>query len=379
MEQRISTDVVVVGAGPAGASLAIRLAQEGCETTLIDRSEFPRNKPCAGCFSPRCSPYLERIGLREVVASGQHIRRIAIQTPHVSHTVDVASNPNSQFLFVFPREQFDLLLIENAKRSGVKVITGKAVRSLVTDGTMVKGVRVGGDEIRAQLTVIATGSNKMFLPEEHRQDLRTYHTLIGWYEGYEGDPHTTDSYTAPWLGGTGWIFPESDRKANVGIMVHEEVLKATGQPLMRLFTAFLETSYVRRRLRRAQRTGEIRGSPIRYSTRPKGICGDGFLMVGEASLLTHAMTGEGISHALRSSAIAAEVIMAALEAKDVSAHFLSAYTARIEETFQRNFFKARVLRRALDSPALFEALLACVHFHPWVVRYLEKSIHRIIF
>jgi len=376
----LETEVVIVGAGPAGSSLAVWLAQKGIEATLIDRFHFPRAKPCAGCFSPRCAPYLERLGLRHAVASGQRIRRIAVQSPRLSVQIDASRNPYGDFLYVLPREHFDVLMIEKAKASSVKILTGTPVGSLIQDGTRVCGVRAGDDEIRARLTVIATGSDMRFLPGEFRRTAKTYHTLIARYEGcLDGDPSTTDSYTAPWLHGTGWVFPESRTRVNVGIMVHEDSLRRSGRSIAQHFMHYLETGYVQRRLKGARRVGDIRGSPIRYSYRPRGIFGEGFLMVGEASLLTHPMTGEGISHALRSSAMASEVIAAAVEAKDWSAEFLSAYSMRVERAYRRNFFKARLLRHMLDRGSLFEGALAFAHFHPWAVSVVEKKLHRIVF
>src|SRR5690349_3524858 len=59
-------DVLVIGAGPAGAATALQLAREGFAVTLADKQQWPRHKPCGEFFSPECVPYLDELGLHDV-------------------------------------------------------------------------------------------------------------------------------------------------------------------------------------------------------------------------------------------------------------------------------------------------------------------------
>ena len=379
MTKKHHTEVLIVGAGPAGAALAVWLARKGVECLLVDRARFPRRKPCASCFSPLCLPWLRDLGLEGEVRTGQRIRYIEVQSPKSFLRFDTANNPLGSSFHVFPRIEFDRLLVEKARALGVPLLEGIPVESLVSEGGAVVGARGNGMEFRARVTVVATGSFTRFLPAEHRPDVRTYQTLIGWYEGVADlDPLITDSFTAPWLLGSGWVFPESPRSANVGIMVHEALRKASRASLRELFEAYCETPFVKKRLKGAKRAGPLRGSPIRYSLRPKGICGDGFLMVGEACLLTQPLTGEGISQALSSAALAAEVLGRERGTSPCRREQLRPYEDGIRERFGRDFRKAGFLRRWLDRPVPLEAGISLVRRVPGLHAWIEKRLHRVV-
>lgn len=379
MTNRRHTKVLIVGAGPAGAGLAIRLAQKGVDCLLVDRARFPRRKPCAGCFSPRCFPWLSRLGLEETVKTGQQIRYIEVQSRKSSVRLDTACNPLGSSFYVFPRVEFDRLLVEKAKALGVPLLEGVQIESLRREGGAVVGARGRDQEFAARVTVVATGACSRFLPPEFRREVRTYQSLIGWYDGIADlDALVTDSFTAPWLQGSGWVFPESPRGANVGIMVHEDLLRKSRGNLRRLFEAYCETPFVSRRLRGATRVGNLRGSPIRTCTRPKGICGDGFLMVGEACLLTQPLTGEGISQALSSAALAADVLGRDPGAPPCRREELRPYEEGVRDRFQRDFRKAAFLRRWLDRPMPLEAGLSLVRRSPGLRAWIEKRLDRVV-
>src|SRR5215467_12594139 len=78
-----STDVVVVGAGPAGAATAILLARRGHRVTLFDRARFPRDKVCGEYLSPEASRILDRLGVLEAVehAGARPLRGMRVTAP----------------------------------------------------------------------------------------------------------------------------------------------------------------------------------------------------------------------------------------------------------------------------------------------------------
>jgi len=379
MARVLRTEALIIGAGPSGAALATWLGEQGWDCILADKARFPRRKPCAGCFSARTFPLLERLGLDATVQAGQPIRFVHAQTPGRSLRFDTARDRTGPLFYVFPRERFDYLLLEKARAASVRVMEGTPVDRLLSGAGGVEGARAGDAEIRARVTVVATGAAYRFLPPEARRSMRSYQTLIGWFENLaDPDPVTTDSFTAPWLLGSGWIFPESGTRANVGIMVHEDRLRASRGNLRRLFEAYCETPWARKRLQGARRVGRLEGSPIRYTLRPRGIHGDGFLLVGEANLLTHPLTGEGISQALRSARLAADVLETAREAGSFDREALAAYCRGIEEGFRRNFRKAGFLRRWLDRPFPVQAAMKILQSRPGSKRWLEERFHRIV-
>ena len=117
MERVVRTEALVIGAGPAGAALAVWLAEQGWDCILADKARFPRRKPCAGCFSARSFPLLKLLGLEGTVKeAGQPIRFVHVQTPHRSVLFDTVREPAEPLFYVFPRERFDALLEDRFER-----------------------------------------------------------------------------------------------------------------------------------------------------------------------------------------------------------------------------------------------------------------------
>lgn len=379
MQSVLHAEALIIGAGPAGASLATWLAEQGWDCILLDRARFPRRKPCAGCLSPRCRPFVKRLGLEELVGAGQQIRFIDVQGPNRSVRFDAAKNPLGADFTVVAREELDLLLLERARSRSVRFLEGVPVESLTRDGNRVVGAVTRHHEIRAKVTVVATGANSRFLPPDRRPGMRSYQALIGRFEGFADlDPSVTDLFTAPWLMGSGWIYPESPQRVNVGVMVHADLLKASGKSLRELFERYCSTRHARKRLRGSTRVDRLVGSPIRYTLQPDGICGDGFLMIGEACLLTHPLTGEGISQALRSAEIAAQTLQAAREARAVTGEALMPYARGIREMFRRNFWKARFLRNWIDGPLRLSGSVLLARYCPGVKPWVEGRLNRFV-
>jgi len=375
----LQTEVLIVGTGPAGASLAVWLAEQGWDCTLVDRARFPRKKPCASCFSPHCFPFLKRLGLEETIRSGQMIRYAAAQTPRRSVRIDATKQPFGPLFYVYPREVFDAMLVDRARALPVRLLEGVAIERLIKEGPRVVGGRAKDREIRAKVTVVATGANTRFLPPERKKGMRTYQTLTGWFEGLpELEQTTTDSFTAPWLMGTGWVFPEPDGKANVGVMVHEHLLRASGRNLRDIYQAYLESRFARERLKGAKPVGRLAGSPIRYTLRPEGIIGDGFLMIGEACLLTHPLTGEGISQAFQSADLAAKVLEEARGAGVFDRGALLPYSRGIRKMFGKTFRNAGIVRFLNDRPFLLEASVLTARWFPPAKSMFEKRLDRVI-
>jgi flavin-dependent dehydrogenase len=178
--------------------------------------------------------------------------------------------------------------------------------------------------------------------------------------------------------GSGWIYPESSQRLNAGIMVHADLLRASGKSLRDLFQRYCSSGFARGRLEGATQVGTLAGSPIRYALRPEGICGDGFLMIGEASLLTHPLTGEGISQAFRSADVAARVLHNAREARAFTAEVLEPYASGIRDLFRKNFWKARLARRWVDRSSFMEASIVLTRVGPGLKPWVERKLNRLV-
>ncbi|MGH7370748.1 MAG: NAD(P)/FAD-dependent oxidoreductase, partial [Candidatus Methylomirabilales bacterium] len=112
---RQPTDVLVVGGGPAGSAVAILLARAGLKVCLLEKSHFPREKPCGEYVSPGCLSILDRLGLLSALEAlgPQSIRGMRIVAPGGTVLTGVyPGNGTASHGYSLPRYRFDALLFD---------------------------------------------------------------------------------------------------------------------------------------------------------------------------------------------------------------------------------------------------------------------------
>jgi flavin-dependent dehydrogenase len=150
------SDVVIVGAGIAGSSLAIALARQGRQVVLLDRSSFPREKACGEGMMPAGVAALDRLG---VPIRGEPFYGIRY---HHQGRVAQGEFPHGRFGLGVRRWHLDATLLEHARAErNVCVVTEALVDSPLFANDRVCGVRVGEREYRAPLVIAADGVNSV--------------------------------------------------------------------------------------------------------------------------------------------------------------------------------------------------------------------------
>ena len=151
-------DVLVIGAGPAGAAAAWALARAGQRVALVDRETFPRDKTCGDGLIPDALGALDTMGLRETVM------REAVE-PRALHIVAPGGESVSlagEFLCL-TRLRLDALLVDAAVGAGAALMEPMSALQPIEDGRQVRGARfralAGEREVRARFTLLATGAN----------------------------------------------------------------------------------------------------------------------------------------------------------------------------------------------------------------------------
>ena len=159
------SQITIVGAGPAGASLAIRLARRGFQVCLIERERFPRHKLCGEFISPECLAHFRKLGVLDSMleAGGERISETVFYAPN-GKNVAVPSEwfGSLQGALSLSRAEMDFRLMEKAKQTGVKVLEQTQVIGLLFENGEVCGVKVKSkdgqtQEITTDLTIDATG------------------------------------------------------------------------------------------------------------------------------------------------------------------------------------------------------------------------------
>ena len=122
------TDVVIVGAGPAGSAAAAFLAREGVEVLVVDRAVFPRDKVCGDGLTPRAVAVLRRLGidtqLRDMGIRPLREYRAVTSRGHAITIPFSSPREGPDYGYVMPRRELDLLLMETARAAGAVVWEG---------------------------------------------------------------------------------------------------------------------------------------------------------------------------------------------------------------------------------------------------------------
>ena len=349
--EREPWDVAVVGAGPAGALAARRLALAGARVLLLDRRTHPRDKACGDGLIPDALACLRRNGLLDRVARlGRRWPGGRFHGPYRA-AVDVDVE-----LMTVRRRLLDAELAVAAAESGATL-----AHALVTD---VKDRGAGGAElhaadvptpIRARYALLATGASVSLLDgcglleraSPSAVAIRTY------VESSLPLDRLLVSFDRRILPGYGWIFPMGDGTFNLGVGVVARGGGATGEAvpdLRGMLARFCATFEPARALAAGERSREaMRGAQLRYGlhgARPYG--GGAVLAAGEAIGSTYPLTGEGIGKAMETAEMAADALVEALATGDRAA--LRRYPERVTRELGGRYrgyeFGERCARRA---------------------------------
>jgi geranylgeranyl reductase family protein len=349
-------DAIVVGAGPAGAATALRLATRKRRVLLLDKAEFPRDKTCGDGLTRRSVELLAAMGLCDLLAAHPPIRGVRVVTtsgsPRDSRYKRLGPGRPDHGLVVRRRE-LDARLCRAAVEAGATLWERSEVRDVVVDGGRVTGVVVRRGEretvVRSTFVVAADGGNSRLAKKAGLAKMDPWSTGFaarGYFENirdvgelFEFRVPLTEPSSRRTIPGYGWVFPLEEGRANIGVGFFPGQSRDLELNIRRMYEDFVADLRAKdARFRDMVPIGEMRGAPLSCGTDFSRCVGAGIMLVGDAAGLVDPFTGEGIDTALESGALAAEVIDEALASPDPARADMSTYprilTQRYGDRFQ---------------------------------------------
>jgi menaquinone-9 beta-reductase len=315
----LETDVLIVGAGPAGTAAAITLARAGRRVMIIDKATFPRDKCCGDGLTTGALRILDDLGLdRATVPSWTEVDAAWVRSPSGREVRFPMPTGRGMFAAIARRTDLDASMVDLARANGVTIHEGTAFTSLAAtlDGEAVDVQAAGIGTIRTRYVIAADG---MWSPVRKSLGLNEpdylgeWHAFRQYYSNVTG-PAAKRLYV--WfepdlLPGYAWSFPLPGGGANLGFGVLRDG-KRRIQDMKATWADLPNRPHIAAALGPdAIANDRHLAWPIPARVDAVTLTHDRVFFVGDAARVTDPLTGEGIGQALLTGVLAAEAITGA--------------------------------------------------------------------
>ncbi len=368
-------DVIVVGAGPAGATTAIFLAKQGYDVLLLDRHQFPRDKTCGDAVPAGAIEILSRLGMgnkiKQAVERGElyPLHSMLLVSPKgYELEADFHKGQEGGDSFVAPRVYFDALIQRYAVESGAEFRQMKVTGPLLENGRVV-GVKAKANgsvhEIQAKIVIGADGVTsaitRALRPKSGQHvDKHRAVAIRAYIEDIEEFPHQVEFYLYnEILPGYAWIFPTGSGRANIGLGMRLDQFRSKKQSLDEMLAAFLEMPDIKKRLKQGGKLRDVATWQLNFGSQKKlQHVYDGAVLVGDAAGFINPLTGGGIHNAIISAKLAARTVHEALQRGDTSQQALQVYERLCHEAMWDSMRRSYQLQQWLmHFPFLIDFLV----------------------
>ncbi len=357
-------DVIIAGAGPAGAAAACHLARSGASVILLDRVTFPRDKVCGDFVGPSALVELDSLGVSPM--DGYARTNIARRAALYINGEELISRPFPEieglpsYGRVIPRQALDQFIVDAARSAGARVMEGCSLAGFAAgrDAVAVEAATANGRfTLRCRLLIGADGSSSTVARLMRRSAPPRRDRFIAsraYFDNVEGPDDQLDLYfDGRCYPGFYWLFPTGNGEANVGLGLALETWPGHNlTPALMLRRLMRDDAALAARLRNARLRGKIVGWPLMtYNHRLKIVSGR-VMLIGDAASLINPLNGEGIQYALLSARWVAETLAPCLRDDDFSAPALAPFAARVESEMRYDMALARLIVQLVSNRTL---------------------------
>ncbi len=331
-----SSQVIVIGGGPAGSTASTLIAQQGFKVQLFEREHFPRFH-IGESLIPETYWVLQRLNMLPKMRASRFVKKYSVQfvsqkgkLSEPFYFMDHKPHECSQTWQVL-RSEFDQLMLQNAQAHGVQIHHGVRVLDVLFDGDRAVGVEIQDENgtrgtIRADVIVDASGQSSLIM---NKLKLRQWDPLLKkaalwtYFEGAFRDTGRDEGATlvlqTQGKNGWFWYIPLHNNIISVGVVAGFEYLfKGRGEHETIYQEELARCPAVRDRVMVGKQIEKFRAAK-EYSYRSSRVAGDGWVLVGDAFGFLDPLYSSGVLLALKSGSLAADAVVEGLNKGDTSA------------------------------------------------------------
>ncbi|MTJ80586.1 MAG: NAD(P)/FAD-dependent oxidoreductase [Telmatospirillum sp.] len=402
-------DVGIIGGGPAGSTMASYLAKAGVSCAIFEREIFERAH-VGESLVPATTPVLLEIGAMEKIEAAGFPRKFGAAwtsaesgpvdkmgfqgLDHDFRSAEIMFNERSQtgvdrdYTFHVDRGKFDRILLEHAVELGAQAYQGVTVRNvdIKAPGDVRLHVKLGNQtvELKTKMVVDASGRHTML---GRQFDLRETDPVFNqfaihtWFDGYDRraateNPKKLDYIFIHFLPVTNtwvWQIPITDTITSIGVVTQKKNYVNSKSSLEEFFWETLKTRpNIHDALKASKQLRPLK-SEADYSYSMKEVCGDGFVLIGDAARFVDPIFSSGVSVALNSARIASMDIVPAVKANDFRAERFSHYKEMIRNGV-KNWYEFITLYYRLNI--LFTAFVQDPRYRLDILQLLQGDVYR---
>ncbi|NOT46704.1 MAG: NAD(P)/FAD-dependent oxidoreductase [Acidobacteria bacterium] len=369
------SQIAIVGGGPAGSSAAIRLADRGFEVTLIEREKFPRHKLCGEFISPECLTHFAELGVLDemLAAGGERIHETRFfDRKGRSFAIPSGLLDHKRAALGLSRSAMDAILLDHARRSGVKVFDGTRLSEAFIEDEVLKAISVVDENacteiVSANLFIDASGRNNALCrlvqrsQDDSSKPAAKASVAVGFKNHFRDvkiEPGVCEIFSFP--RGYGGLSSVENGAANLCFLMDPKIVRKIGSdPAKLVERAVCSNVRAAKALENASAAADWLAVSISSFGRTPASPIKNLFAVGDSAAFIDPFTGSGMLMAFESSAL---LSMAIAEHAPITERIVAEYSLLREQAFSRRLRVCSLLRKAAFAPFIPTATIRFLAF-----------------